>query len=755
MSDLLRMTGMFSGMDTEAVIQQLVQAKSTKVTNLKNDQKKLDWKIAKWQDLNKRIYKLYTGTLSNMRLAGSYAKKKTSISDPTKATITAGEGAVNGVQSLEVKQLAKSGYLTGAVLSKKVEKVKGDTKLKDLGVLSGGDFNVTVGAVGTPGALKGSLSINENETVDEFISRFNSTFASEDLKMSFDEGTGKITVTGADGSSAPAGGSVFGFSTSGSTAGQSLVAALGLSDMTSSDNVSGIATGKKIRLPGDTSKDETNITLEELNIMGGKLTVTAADGTTVDIDVNKNMTVDSFISKFNKENNAGLKMSLENGKFTVKGTAGSSYKLSSSSDTASKTLLQGFGLADYANTELNGDITGSLVTQLNADSVKTTYASDAKLSDIDSSLVGQRLTLTVGQGADVKETSIEITSDMKISELVNALREGGVNASFDETNQRFFISSTGTGTAKEFKLAGTNNALASLGLDTDAAYENGSTATRIWAEDAHITLNGADFTSDTNTFTVNGVSITANAVTTDGPISITTDTDYDGIYDMIKDFITEYNDIMNEMTKLYTANSARKYTMLSDEEKEAMSDDEVEQWEDTIKGSLLRRDKDLYAVMQCMTGAINKGYDIGGETLYLVNFGIGTGSYFDTEKGERNALHIFGDSDDEKYADEKNKLKEAIAADPDKVIELFTTISKEMYGSLQKTMANTDYRSIYKVYDDKRMKTEYDDYTKKIKEAQKKLDAYEDKWYNKFSAMEVALSKLQSSQNSLASMLGQ
>ena len=236
--------------------------RSTKVTNLKNDQKKLDWKIAKWQDLNKRIYKLYTGTLSNMRLAGSYAKKKTSISDPTKATITAGEGAVNGVQSLEVKQLAKSGYLTGAVLSKKVEKVKGDTKLKDLGVLSGGDFNVTVGAVGTPGALKGSLSINENETVDEFISRFNSTFASEDLKMSFDEGTGKITVTGADGSSAPAGGSVFGFSTSGSTAGQSLVAALGLSDMTSSDNVSGIATGKKIRLPGDTSKRSEEHTSE-------------------------------------------------------------------------------------------------------------------------------------------------------------------------------------------------------------------------------------------------------------------------------------------------------------------------------------------------------------------------------------------------------------------------------------------------------------------------------------------------------------
>lgn len=754
MSDLLRMTGMYSGMDTESVIQQLVKAKSTKVTNLKNDQKKLEWKTAKWQDLNKRIYKLYTGTLSNMRLAGTYAKKKTTVSDPTKASITAGDGSVNGVQQLEVQQLAKSGYLTGAVLSKKVNKVKESTTLKELGV-SGGSMDVHVG-----GVSKGNLNINENETIDQFVTRFNSTFASDDLKMNFDESTGKITVTGATGGD-PAGGAgqTFGFTSTAGATGPTIVSALGLSDMTTADNVSGITTGKKIRMPGDTSKDETNTTLEELNIMGGKLTVTA-NGNSVDIDVKKEMTVDSFISKFNKENGAGLKMRLENGKFTVENTTGGSYKLSSTSDTASNTLLQGFGLKEYGGVEVSGNITGTTVTLLNSNTISSTYALDTKLSDIDPGLIGQKLTLTVGKGADAKETVIELKNnedgkEMTISDLVNSLREAGVNASFDEKNQRFFISSTGTGTSKEFKLEGTGSSLASLGLEVGAAYENGSQATRITAEDAIITLNGAEFTSDTNTFTVNGLSITANAKTTDGPISITTDTDYDGIYDVIKDFLTEYNDIMNEMTKLYSADSARKYTMLSDEEKEAMSDDEVETWENTIKDSLLRRDKDLNTVMQCMIGAVNKGYEIGGETLYLVNFGVGTGSYFDTEKAERNALHIMGDSDDDKYSDEKNKLKEAIAADPDKVIELFTTMSKEMYGSLQKTMASTDYRSIYKVYDDKRMKTEYDDYTKQIKEAQKKLDAYEDKWYKKFSAMEVALSKLQSSQNSLASMLGQ
>lgn len=747
MSDLLRMTGMYSGMDTDAVIQQLIKAKSQKVTTLKHDQKKLDWKISKWQDLNKRIYKLYTGTLSNMRLTGSYAKKKTKVSDPTKATITAGEAAVNGTQTLHVKQTAASGYLTGAMVSKKVQKVTGDTTLKELGV-TGGSMNVTVN-----GSVVGSVNINQDDSIDTFISNFNSQFAGDDIKMTFENG--KITVSGANGGD-PAGGAQFGFDSVGPT-GVSPVWALGLSDMTTSDNVSGTTTGKKIRIPGSSEKDETNTTLEELNIMGGKLTVNAG-GKTFDIDVDKKMTVDSFIAKFNSENKAqgtDLKMSIENGKVTVTGPSdGSSYKLSSTSDTASNTLLQGFGLKEFGGVEQTGDITGSMIPKLNPDNVKADYKSDTLLSEIDPSLIGQKLTLTVGQGAGAKETTIEITSEMKISDLLNQLREGGVNANFDEKNQRFFISSTGTGIAKEFDLKASGDALASLGLDTNATYENGSTATRIAAQDALITLNGAEFTSDTNTFAINGLNITVNDVTED-PITISTDTDYDGIYDMIKDFITEYNDIMNEMTKLYNADSARKFNMLSDEEKEAMTEDEVEQWESTIKDSLLRRDKDLYNVMQTMMGAVNKGYDIGGETLYLVNFGVGTGSYFETEKGERNALHIFGDSDDEKYSDKDNELKEALAADPEKVIELFTAMSKEMYGSLQKTMASTDYRSIYKVYDDKRMKIEYDDYTKRIKEAQKKLDAYEDKWYKKFSAMEVALSKLQSSQNSLASMLGQ
>lgn len=206
MSDLLRMTGMYSGMDTESIIQQLVQAKAQKVTNLKHDQKKLEWKTAKWQDLNKRIYKLYTGTLSNMRLAGSYAKKKTTVSDPSKATITASEGAVNGTQSLRINKLAKAGYLTGAKVSMKrkgdvsifdEEKAKAAAKesqdvqngviteeefiknynssltLKDLGVADdNGQLTVTVG---TDQFIVGN--INSTDTISDFITKFNNAAA--------------------------------------------------------------------------------------------------------------------------------------------------------------------------------------------------------------------------------------------------------------------------------------------------------------------------------------------------------------------------------------------------------------------------------------------------------------------------------------------------------------------------------------------------------------------------------------------------
>lgn len=511
MSDRMRLSGMYSGMDTDSIISQLVAVRQTKVTKLKGDQTKLEWKQKQWQDLNSKIYSLYSSTLSNLRLAGSYQKKTTTSSDTTKATVVASEGAVNGTQTLEVSKLAKAGYLTGAELAKK-----------------------------------------------------------------------------------------------------------------------------------------------------------QVDGKEED------------------------------------------------------------------------------------------WKSSDKLSDMSPDLVGS--TINVSVGGENKE--IKITEDMTISSFVNSLKEAGVNASFDEKNQRFFISSKGTGEAKEFTLTAkdkdgntTNNVLKTLGIDENATYANGSVCNKIKAQNAEIVLNGATFRSDTNTFSVNGLTITATGET-DGEITINTTNDYEGVYNTIKDFISEYNDLIIEMDKLYNADSARKYNMLTDEEKEAMTDEEVEKWEDTIKDSLLRKDMTLSTVMNTMTGIMSQGYEVNGKTMYLFDFGINTLNYFEAKENERKAYHIDGDADDEKTSTNADKLKKAIAEDPEGTAEFFSTLCKTMYEKLDKLMQTTEYSSVYKVYNDKQLKNEYDEYTKKIKEEEQRLADYEDKWYDKFSAMEVALSKMQSNSNAVTSMLG-
>ena len=90
--------------------------------------------------------------------------------------------------------------------------------------------------------------------------------------------------------------------------------------------------------------------------------------------------------------------------------------------------------------------------------------------------------------------------------------------------------------------------------------------------DAVIYLNDAKFTGDTNTFKINGLTITALDETGDKEVTLTTMTDTSGIYDMIKDMISQYNKAINDIDKYYNADSVRKYSMLTEDEKEAMSE---------------------------------------------------------------------------------------------------------------------------------------------------------------------------------------
>ena len=274
---------------------------------------------------------------------------------------------------------------------------------------------------------------------------------------------------------------------------------------------------------------------------------------------------------------------------------------------------------------------------------------------------------------------------------------------------------------------------------------------KVAGQDSEIELNGVKYTGDSNSYSINGLTIEALAETGDSAISITTSTDTQGVYDKVKDFLTEYNNIINEMTKLYNADSAGSYEPLTDDEKDQMSDKEIEKWETKIKDSLLRRDSTLGSVMTAMQTAMMSSVEIGGKKYSLSSFGISTLGFLNVAENEQNAYHIDGDEDDANTSGKTDKLMAAINDDPDTVMQFMQQLSTNLYSAIGDKMKSTDLSSAFTIYNDKQMKTEYTNYTKTIKEWEKKISDREDYYYNKFTQMESAMTKLNSTQSSISS----
>lgn len=490
----IRITGLNSGLDTEAIIQELVSAKSYKKTQLEKAQTKLGWKQEAWKALNTKIYDFYTKTLDNFRFETSFQKKKTVCSNANAASVTASELAPYSTQTLAVNKIAQAGYMTGAQLGGGTSEYKSDTKLSELGITDATSITVTVGG------------------------------------------------------------------------------------------------------------EEKTINLGPATTIGG---------------------------------------------------------------------------------------------------------------------------------------------------VINELSKAGVGVNFDLDNQRIYVNSKETGADANFTFGGDADALAALGLSEAAG------AKKIEGQDAEIELNGVTYSAKSNVFSINGLTITAHEVTT-SDATITTTTDTSGIYDMVKDFFKGYNELVNEMDKLYNADAAKGYEPLTDEEKDELSETEIEKWEDKIKDSLLRRDSTLSGVASAMREVMSSGVTMkDGSKKYLFDFGINTLGYFSSADNEKNAYHIDGDPDNSNTSGEEDKLSALIASDPEMVTEFFTSLAKNLYGTLSKKLARIDnVSSALTVYNDQTLQKEYDAYTKKIKTQQDKVDDYMDRYYAKFAAMETALATLNSKQNAVSQLLG-
>ena len=291
-------------------------------------------------------------------------------------------------------------------------------------------------------------------------------------------------------------------------------------------------------------------------------------------------------------------------------------------------------------------------------------------------------------------------------------------------------------------------------LDGSITPEYSEGATRVNGQDAIIYVNDAEYVSTTNDVTVNGMTISALDATGDEKISVTVSNNVDGLYDKIKGVLKEYNELINEMTKLYNADTAKGYEPLTSEERDALSDSEIEDWEKKIKDSLLRRDDTLNSLINSMTSSMLQTYQSGDQKYSFSSFGIHTLGVLYSDDNEQNALHIDGDKDNALVSGNADKLMKALMDDPDGVVGFMQGWADSLYTTINKKMQSSSMSSFNVVYNDKEMAREYSDYTTTINKWEQKLQDIEDSYYKKFAAMESALAQLQAQQSNLASMLG-
>ncbi len=692
----IRLSGLSSGMDTESLVKALVSGYNVQKDNLVKARTRLEWKQDAWKTMNTSIYNFYKGRLSAARLSKTYNLKKASISNSNIAKVSAASNAVTGSQTLKVTNLAAMGYLTGGKISAKPDKdgstkVTGSTKLSDItgmDSITGGSLSVAIDGKRT------DINIDKDLNVNQFIAKLKDA----GISASFDEGNQRFFV------SAAKSGKDHDFSITANDAdGLKALQSLGLftkndkdreeynkwasyADAANADELAAVKQAEYEKVEVKV-EDRAQAYADKYNDAIAIMDRIASDDTWAGLQPAKD--------KLNQD-----KTEFDN-KYASFKKADGSYDTSKMNETQRKE----FEVESKAISAQESNI------KLYEDSKKTVDATKDYVK------------------FDKDGKAIANPEDAKIIAEVKLENENLKQSISDRLDAKVAYS-----------------------VQMKAAYDSiqdSDGAVRIKGDDAIIELNGATFVSNTNNFSINGLTIQVTEKT-DTAVTITTEADIDAVYDNIKEFFKEYNTLITAMDTAYNADSSKGYEPLTSEEKEAMTDDEVEKWEKKIKDALLRKDSTLGGASSAMKTLMNTAIEINGKKYSLASFGIKTQGYFDSGKNEKGVYHIDGDPDDTVSAGNDDKLKAMLASDPDVVIEFFSKLSTKVYDDLGKRMNSTKLSSMYTLYNDKQMATEYSSYNTKIKDKEDYITRMEDYYYKKFTAMETALAKLNQTQTSLS-----
>lgn len=357
-----------------------------------------------------------------------------------------------------------------------------------------------------------------------------------------------------------------------------------------------------------------------------------------------------------------------------------------------------------------------------------------------------------------KDTALEtVLNDIKSN------TEAGVSVSFSKTTNQFVFTAKETGAGGRVEIGGElgERLFGKVNVTDKDHYTAG--------QDAKFTatINGQkmEFSRSSNTFDLDGMSITLNGTfeVKDGetPVTFSSKTDTDKIIDVVKTMVEDYNAIVSEVKKAYSdmpleKSDGSRYKPLTDEDKADMTESEIKAYEEKAKTGILFMDRDLSSLYSALRSAVAPG---GSDGSFLRSIGIKT-SYEDG----LTTLSL-----------DENALREALEQNPDQVKDAFTK-SKENGAASDGLMA-----SIQKVTDryaattgatkgiliekagskyspsaalNNTLLEQMKDIDKQVDKWQAKMSDKVDYYTNKFTQLEMLIAQMNSQSSSLAGMMG-
>lgn len=788
--------GLASGIDRDALIEQMTARTTSKITAKKQAMTKLEWKRDAYRSISNKIIDLQDNYLSysatkSLKNSDFFAKNQVSVQgdpDYTKyISATGNADTASRVSVLGVNKLATSATLISG--EKKTENEK-DSAIT-LGGISASDFeNKEVKTSNLSGTKLtfGTYSITDKQFTTEATFTFPTSY-----EKKLDNGkTETVTID---------------YTASSDKIVEQLNEALDSQGFLGKDGKSGI----KFTLNGDqiqisqtdsiTDKGkscvirETSSALKSLGFNSGKMNKD---------DIDNGISLDEFNASSNKSSFEAAAITKQPLSGYLKGKSISvSYggqtknieligdkeeikDFKAFKDSLQNKLDKAFGSGKVTvGEDSKGSLTftatdSSQTLQISADSKELqnalgiTSTQSNKIST-GSSLWENRVKLGLGKYNTKEELNDalknftvngakidNITADTTVDGLLTAInnnKDAGVTAIYLGSENKFVLSSNEKGEGRKI----------TLGADpkdtTDAAnLIFGGVSTDGTDGEMSILYNGVQttITSSSNTFSIDGLDIRATntfntgSATAEGGVSFTASADTEKVTETVKKFIEAYNAMIDEVRTQATTKPDSNYKPLTDDQKNEMNETSIKNWEDKAKEGILYNSSALKDLDNATQGIFSS---------MMIN-GV---SYDDLEK-----IGI-SFSDDYtaggKIVFDEEKFKTAMDSDPEKVSDLFTgthgivnTIDSTLstyatryaskngnsYGVLieeagsEKLSLTLTNNSIYK---------ELKDMQETITNLQSQLSTEQDRYISQFTQMERLINQM-NSQSSYLSQLG-